>query len=197
MRHCEAEPAGASRTRRAQSTRPSRKVLRPTKPGDEAVGRALVEVALAADLADLAVGHDHEPVGDGERLFLVVRHHDGGEAELALQLADLDPHLLAQLGVEVRQRLVEEEHVGPDRERAGERDALLLAARELARQALRVAVEPHEPQRLLALRAAISAFAEPAHLETEGDVLGDASCAGRARSSGTPCRCCAATAADR
>ena len=44
--------------------------------GDEAIGRALIEVALAADLADLAVGHDDEPVGDGERLFLVVRHHD-------------------------------------------------------------------------------------------------------------------------
>ena len=154
-------------------TRPSRNVLRPTKPGDEAVGRALIEVALAADLADLAVGHDDEPVGDGERLFLVVRHHDGGEAELALQLADLDPHLLAQLGVEVRQRLVEEEHVRPDRERAGEGDALLLAARELARQALRVGVEPHEPQGLLGARGDL-VLRQPAHLETEGDVLGDA-----------------------
>jgi hypothetical protein len=56
---------------------------------------------LAADLADLAVGHDHEPVGDGQRLLLVVGHHDGGQPELALQLADFDPDLLAQLRVEV------------------------------------------------------------------------------------------------
>ena len=109
----------------------------PDEAGDEAVGRALVKVALAADLADFAVRHHHEPVRDGQRLLLVVRHHDGGEAELALQLADLDAHLLAQLGVEIGERLVEQQHVGPDRERARERDALLLPAGELARQARR------------------------------------------------------------
>ena len=58
-----------------------------------------------------------------------------------LQLADLDPHLLAQLGVEVGERLVEQQHVGPDDERARQRHALLLAARELARQASRQSPE--------------------------------------------------------
>ena len=161
---------------------------------DEAVGRALVEVALAADLADLALGHHHEAVRHGQRLLLVVRDHDGGEPELALQLADLDAHLLAQLGVEIGQRLVEQQHVGPDRERARERDALLLAAGQLARQPRRKAVEPHQPQRLARARLDLGlarACASPARTRRSRRP----SCAGTARSSGTPCRCCAATAA--
>ena len=78
--------------------------------------------------ANLALRHDDQAVRDGQRLLLVVRHHHGGEAELALQLADLDAHFLLQLGIEVRQRLVEQQHIGPDGERAGQRHALLLAA---------------------------------------------------------------------
>ena len=41
-------------------------------------------------------------------------------------------HLQPQLGVEIRQRLVEQQHLRLDRQRAGDRDALLLAAGELA-----------------------------------------------------------------
>ena len=50
-------------------------------------------------------------------------------AELVVQAADLEAHLLAQVGVEVRERLVHQQRLGLDDERAGERDALLLAAR--------------------------------------------------------------------
>ena len=53
-----------------------------------------------------------------------------------LQPLQLDLHLLAQLEVERRQRLVEQQHLRPVRQRAGERHALLLAARELAGAAL-------------------------------------------------------------
>ena len=132
----EARPPSV-RKRPGASTVPARKVRAADEARHEAVGRPLVEVALAADLVDRALVHHHQPVGHGERLLLVVGHHHRGEAELALQLADLDPHLLAQLGVEVGERLVEQQHVGPDGERAGQRHALLLAARELARQAAR------------------------------------------------------------
>ena len=46
---------------------------------------------------------------------------------------DLQQHLqlLAQLQVERAERLVEQQHLGVEDERASERDALLLAAREL------------------------------------------------------------------
>ena len=132
-RHLSLQPAaGLELARRGDAAVEERAA--PDESRDKAIGRALVEVALRADLADFALGHHHQPVGDGQRLFLVMRHHDGGQPELALQLADLDAHLFAQLGVEVGQRLVEQQHVRPDRERAGERDALLLPAGQLARQ---------------------------------------------------------------
>jgi hypothetical protein len=44
---------------------------------------------------------------------------------------DLGAHLHAQLGVEVGQRLVEQEHLGIAHDRAAHRDALALAARQL------------------------------------------------------------------
>ena len=137
---------------------------------DEARGRPLVEVALRADLLDRALVHHHQPVGHGERLFLVVGHHHRGQAELLLQFADLDPHLLAQLGVEVGERLVEQQDVGPDGERAGERHALLLAARELARQARAEAREPDQRQRLLDAFFDVG-LRQFAHLQAKGDVL--------------------------
>ena len=53
-----------------------------------------------------------------------------------MQARDLDPHLHAQLGVEVGERLVEQEDSRLAHHRAADRDALALAARELARLAL-------------------------------------------------------------
>ncbi len=48
-----------------------------------------------------------------------------------LEGLQLDLEILAQARVEGAQRLVEQEHPRPQDERAGERDALLLAAGEL------------------------------------------------------------------
>ncbi len=138
--------------------------------GDEAVLRMVVELALRADLLDLAVAHDDEAVGHRQRLVLVVRHHDRGEAELALELADLDPHLLAQLRIEIGERLVEQQDVRLDDEGARQGDALLLAARELARQALAELFEPHHAQRLGDLALDRSRIELP-HAQAEGDVL--------------------------
>ena len=50
-----------------------------------------------------------------------------------MQPLDLDAQFGAQLGVEVRQRLVEQEDAGVAHQRAADRDALALAARELGR----------------------------------------------------------------
>ena len=88
---------------------------------------------------------------------------------IALQL---ELHLLAQLQVERAERLVEQQHARAVDERARERDALLLAARELARLA---AAEPSSPT-----SSSISST-RPLHLplvdalaaQPEGDVLED------------------------
>ena len=49
-----------------------------------------------------------------------------------MQLLDLGAHVDAQLGVEIGERLVEQEQLGIAHQRAAHRDALALAAGELA-----------------------------------------------------------------
>ena len=56
---------------------------------------------------------------------------DGGGAEPALQRGDLGAGLHAQLGVQVRQRLVHAEHLRLAHDGAAHRDALTLTAGEL------------------------------------------------------------------
>ena len=55
----------------------------------------------------------------------------------------------ADVGVERAERLVEQQHARLDRERAGERHALALAARELRRVALVEAAEADELEQLV------------------------------------------------
>ena len=52
--------------------------------------------------------HDDHDVGHGHGLALVVGDDDRRDAEAALQQPELDLHGLAQLGVEGRERLVEQ-----------------------------------------------------------------------------------------
>ena len=65
-----------------------------------------------------------------------------------LQLADVLAHAAAQLGVEIRQRLVEQQHLRLEHERARHRDALLLAAGELGWHAPLEALEADQRQLL-------------------------------------------------
>ena len=102
----------------------------------EAVERAPVELERAADLLHQAVLHDDDAVAQRHGLDLVVGDEDRRGRHAQAQLLDLEAHLRAQLGVEVGQRLVEQEHLGVAHDAAAERDALLLAAGELARPAL-------------------------------------------------------------
>ena len=92
---------------------------------------------------------------------------------IALQL---ELHLLAQLQVERAERLVEQQHARPVDERARERDALALAARELDRLALRRA-SASRTSRSASLRArGALALADALDHQPVGDVLGDVMC---------------------
>ena len=64
-----------------------------------------------------------------------------------MQLLDLDAHLGAELGVEVRQRLVEEEDADLLDQRAADGDALALAAGELRGLAIEQMVDLQELRR--------------------------------------------------
>ena len=108
---------------------------------DERRRRALVDLVRRADLLDLAVAHHHHPVGELQRLLLVVGHEHRGQAHLLVQPAQPAAQLLPDLGVERAERLVEQQHARLDRQRAGQGHALALAAGELRGIALGEALE--------------------------------------------------------
>ena len=130
--------------------------------GDEGGGGVVVDGEGVADLLGHALVHHHDAVGHRQRLLLVVGDVDGGDAERLLDGADLLAQRHADLGVERRERLVEEQELGLRGERARQRHALLLAAGELEGIAAAVLRQLDEPQHLGDARVALGARATPA-----------------------------------
>ena len=82
----------------------------PEEAGDEGGGRAAIDLLGPPDLLDAPALHHHHAVGQDERLRLVVGDEDHRGAEPLLQPLELHAHLVAQERVEVRERLVEQQH---------------------------------------------------------------------------------------
>ncbi len=82
----------------------------PMKPATKMLTGWSYEVLRRADLLEQAVAHDRDAVAHRHRLDLVVGDVDGRRAEALVQPRDLGAGLHAQLGVEVRERLVHQEH---------------------------------------------------------------------------------------
>ena len=92
----------------------------------------VVDLVRGADLLQLSILEDSDLCRERHRLDLVVRDIDDCRARLLMQALDLNAHVDAQLGVEVRERLIEQEHLGLSHECTAHGDALSLAARKLA-----------------------------------------------------------------
>ena len=103
----------------------------PTKPATKRLAGRLVDLAGRRQLLDDAAMHDGDAVGQGQRLDLVVGDVDHGRREGLVQLLQFDAQLGAKLGVEVGERLVEQEDVDLADQRPADGDALALAAGEL------------------------------------------------------------------
>ena len=99
-----------------------------------------------------------------------MRHVQEGEADIPLDLLQLDLHLPAQLQVEGAERLIEQEQGRTVHDGAGQGDALLLPAGELRRAPLREVVELDEAERLVRETARV---VDAAALQPERDVLDD------------------------
>ena len=80
---------------------------------------------------DAPCPHQDHAIGHRHGLDLVVRDVQHRDAEPLLQRANLAAHFAAKLRVEVGERLVHEANRSLRHDRAAERDALLLSAREL------------------------------------------------------------------
>ena len=98
---------------------------------------------------EAAVGQEQDAVGvgGGDR---VVGDHDDGLAEVVDDVAQEGEDLAAGPRVERAGRLVGEDDLGPRDERAGDRDALLLAARELGGPVAQAVAEPDAVDDLVA-----------------------------------------------
>src|SRR3954447_12727452 len=118
------------------------------KRGNEALQRSAVDLLWRAELANSPLRHYRQPIGKAQRLALIVGDEDGGDPQLALDFPQLHLHRRAQVLVERRKRLVEQQYGRIDHERAGQRHALLLSAGELARLATRQASELAQTQHL-------------------------------------------------
>ncbi|MPL80520.1 hypothetical protein SDC9_26421 [bioreactor metagenome] len=140
------------------------------EPRHHARGGPLVDLLRRAALRDHALFHHHDAVRHHQRLALVMGDVDRGDADALLQVADEEAHVVAQRGVEIGERLVEEQHRRLDHQRAGQRDALLLPARQFPREAPLVARKPHHLEHLGDAGGALCGC-DLAHLEPEGEVF--------------------------
>src|SRR4029077_18232473 len=102
------------------------------------------ELDRIADLVDRSVAHDDNPVSHGHRFDLVVGYVDRRCLQTLMQLLDLGAHLHSELGVEVRQRLVEEKDARVTNDRTARRHTLSLAAGKLPRITPEQRLEPED-----------------------------------------------------
>src|SRR5581483_4191988 len=116
-------------------------------------------LAAHASVADL-----HDAIGDRCRTRIVA-HDDRRGLRLACELADERVDLGRVRGVELTGRLVRDQELRPVRERGTDRDALLLAAAELARQRIPAVEQTHALEQTvgdsLALRTRSAEQGEP------------------------------------
>jgi hypothetical protein len=105
-------------------------------------------------LLDALFVHDADFVGNRERIVLVVGHEDGRRVLLLEDVTHLQAQALAQIDVEVGEGLVHEQQLRARRQRTRQRDALLLAAGELVRIAIRRALHADGPEQLADARGA-------------------------------------------
>ena len=109
--------------------------------GDEAVDRAVVDRVRRAELLQPALVHHRDPVRHAHGLELVVGDVEHGLVERGLDLLELGAQLLAQMRVEVRHRLVQQQKARLGDQRAAERDALHLAHVEARGRAIEQTAE--------------------------------------------------------
>ncbi len=146
------------------------------EPRDEVVGRGGQELPRRRVLGQVAaLAQDRDPVAHLDRLVDVVGDEHDRLADLVLEAQELVLEALAVDRVDRAERLVHQHQRRVGGQRAGDADALALAARQLGRVAARDAVdllETDEPEQLVDARRDPGPL--PAQQPGDGrDVVGD------------------------
>src|SRR5262249_11872157 len=110
---------------------PTNQIRGADEVGDEFAARQAVDLVGCAGLFDQSIAHHDDAVGHRQCFLQVVGDVERGDAEAVLEVAKFDAHIGAQLRIEIRQRLVEQQHRGLEYEGARQRHTLLLATRKL------------------------------------------------------------------
>ncbi len=95
---------------------------------DEGRAGAVIDLVRRAHLFDPALAHDAEPVGQFQRLFLIVRDEYGGVTGALVDFAQPPAQLAADLGIESAKGFVEQQDARFDRKGARQGDPLALTA---------------------------------------------------------------------
>jgi hypothetical protein len=140
--------------------------------GDETRSRGAVNLAAGAHLFDASGIHHHDTVGDGHRFFLVVGDENEGDAELGLQVLELQLHALAQFHVQGRERLVEQQQFRLIDDGASQGHALLLPAGQRAGKAILQGFQADHRQGFARLDPGLGAI-DPLAPRSVGDVFQD------------------------
>ena len=141
------------------------------EPGHERGGGIGPELLGWTFLDHLPGVHHHHPVGQRQRLGVVVGHVDHADGEAGEQLGQLEHEPLPQRPVERAEGLVEHQQRGRGRQRPGQRDALALAPGERRDRPVLEAAQTDQLQHLGDASVAGGRRVAP-HLQPEGDVGG-------------------------
>ena len=120
----------------------------PHEPLGVVLARSVHDLVGVAGLDHLAAAHDDDAVAERADDLQIVADEEVGEAAPPLQVAQQVDDLPLHGKIERRGRLVEQDEFRVEHQRAGDRDALALAAGEFVREAVeRVRVEPDIDER--------------------------------------------------
>src|SRR5699024_9283589 len=142
----------------------------PDEIGHEGIFRLVVNILRPPNLLNAAFVHDHNGVGHGQGLFLVVGDVYKGNPHSLLNALKLVLHILAQPQVQSAQGLVQQQYLRPVDQGTGDGDTLLLPAGQGGNFSGFIALQADNLQHLCDPLVNLG-FGELCNPQAEGDVV--------------------------
>ena len=136
----------------------------------EGILRLIINIFRLADLLDATLIHDHDGIGHGKCLFLIVGNRDKGDAGGLLDALQFVLHILTQTQIQCAQRLVQQQNLRLIDQRTGNGHTLLLTTGQRIDPAVTVALQADDFQHTV---DALGDFflGHFGHAQTEGNIV--------------------------